>query len=168
MTDRVCVGAIAGSFGVKGEVRLKSFCAIPEDIATYGALASEDGKTTWDVKITRSVKNGFAARLTGVSNKEAADGLRGTRLYVARAKLPDLDEDEFYHADLIGMTVFDTGGTELGRVKAVLNHGASDLLEIAVKGARQPTLLPFTQATVPTVDLKSGRIVADPPDGLFD
>jgi len=96
---------------VKGEVRLKSFCAIPEDIATYGALASEDGKTTWDVKITRSVKNGFAARLTGVSNKEAADGLRGTRLYVARAKLPDLDEDEFYHADLIGMTVFDTGGT---------------------------------------------------------
>ena len=168
MTDRVCVGAIAGSFGVRGEVRLKSFCAIPEDIATYGALNSEDGATSWEVKITRSIKNGFAARLSGVATKEAADALRGARLYVSREVLPDLEEDEFYHADLIGLTVVDTGGTELGRVKSVLNHGASDLLEIAVKGANQPTLLPFTQSTVPTVDLKTGRIVADPPDGLFE
>ena len=90
------------------------------------------------------------------------------RIDVSRDVLPDLDDDEFYHADLIGLTVVDTGGTELGRVKAVLNHGASDLLEIAVKGSRQPTLLPFTQATVPTVDLNAGRIVADPPDGLFE
>lgn len=168
MTDKVCVGAIAGSFGVRGDVRLKSFCAVPEDIATYGTLTSDDGSASWDVKITRSIKNGFAARLTGVTTKEAADALRGTRLYVARDVLPDLEDDEYYHADLIGLTVVDTGGTELGRVKAVLNHGASDLLEIAVKGARQPTLLPFTQTTVPTVDLTARRIVADPPDGLFD
>ena len=144
MSDRVCVGAIAGAFGVKGEVRLKSFCAEPEAIATYGALSSEDGKTTFEVKLTRPVKNGFAARLSGVASKEAADALRGARLYAPRDRLPTLPDDEFYHADLINLTVFDTGGTELGRVKAVLNHGAGDLLELQVKGQKQPVLLPFT------------------------
>ena len=168
MTERVCVGAIAGSFGVKGEVRLKSFCAEPEDIATYGALSNEAGSTEYTVKLTRPVKGGFAARLTGVASKEAADALRGTRLYAPRDALPELPDDEFYHADLINLTVLDTGGVELGRVKAVLNHGAGDLLEIMASGAKQPVLLPFTRATVPTVDLASGRLIADPPEGLFD
>ncbi|MDD9923780.1 MAG: ribosome maturation factor RimM [Boseongicola sp.] len=167
MADRVCVGAIAGAFGVKGEVRLKSFCAEPDAIATYGPLSSEDGKAEWTVRLTRPVKNGFAARLSGVASKEAADALRGVRLYAPRDSLPSLPDDEFYHADLIGLTVLDTGGTELGRVKAVLNHGAGDLLEIAGKGLKQPVLLPFTRAAVPTVDITSGRIIADPPDGLF-
>ena len=168
MTERVCVGAIAGSFGVKGEVRLKSFCAEPEAIETYGPLTSEKGDTEWQVELTRPIKNGFAARLSGVRSKEAADALRGTRLYAPRDKLPALPDDEFYHADLIGLTVKDTGGAELGRVKAVLNHGASDLLEIAAKGQNQPVLLPFTKLTVPTVDLAAGLLIADPPDGLFD
>ncbi len=168
MKDHICVGAVAGSFGVKGEVRLKSFCANPEDIATYGPLTSEDGASHWDVRITRPVKGGFAARLSGVMNKDAADALRGTRLYAPRDKLPDLPDDEFYHADLIGLTVLDTGGEELGRVKAVLNHGAGDLLEVTAKGQTQPILLPFTRATVPTVDLAAGRLIADPPEGLFD
>lgn len=168
MTERVCVGAIAGSFGVKGEVRLKSFCAEPSDIATYGPLFTETGEETWQVTLTRPVKNGFAARLSGVSTKEAADALRGTRLYAPRDRLPSLPDDEYYHADLIGLEVLDTGGTPLGRVKAVLNHGAGDLLEIAGAGLKQPVLLPFTRAAVPTVDVASGRIVADPPDGMFD
>ena len=168
MTDRVCVGAIAGSFGVKGEVRLKSFCAEPDAIATYGPLTSEDGATSWDVRITRPVKNGFAARLSGVGTKDAADALRGMRLYAPREKLPELVDDEYYYTDLIGLTVLDTGGAELGRVKAVLNHGAGDLLEISGKGLKQPVLLPFTQAAVPTVDIAAGRIIADPPDGLFE
>ena len=168
MSDRVCVGAIAGSFGVKGEVRLKSFCAEPDAIQTYGPLQSEDGAKTWVVRITRSVKNGFAAKLSGVSTKDAADSLKGTRLFAPREMLPELPDDEFYHTDLIGLTVLDTGGTELGRVKAVLNHGASDLLEVAGKSLKQPVLLPFTQAAVPTVDVAAGRIIADPPDGLFE
>ena len=168
MSDRVCVGAIAGSFGVKGEVRLKSFCAEPDAIATYGPLTSEDGARSFDVRITRPVKNGFAARLSGVGTKDAADALRGVRLYAPRDTLPELVDDEYYYTDLIGLIVLDTGGTELGRVKAVLNHGASDLLEIAGKNLKQPVLLPFTQAAVPTVDVASGRIIADPPDGLFE
>ena len=168
MTDRVCVGAIAGAFGVKGEVRLKSFCADPSAIADYGPLVDETGDRVFDITINRSIKNGFAATLSGVRSKEAADALRGTRLFADRAKLPSLDDDEYYHADLIGLTVLDTGGSVLGKVKAVLNHGASDLLEIRASGQSTPVLLPFTKKAVPTVDIATGRIIADPPDGLFD
>lgn len=168
MSKRVCVGAVAGAFGVRGEVRLKSFTADPEAIASYGAVETEDAKQTYDIKLTRPVKGGFAAKLSGVVTKEAADALRGTRLYVDRAKLPDPDDDEYYHADLIGLAVHDTGGELIGHVKAVLNHGASDLLELRLPSGPKTVLLPFTLAAVPTVDIKAGRIVADPPDGLID
>ncbi|MFN3953782.1 MAG: ribosome maturation factor RimM [Pararhodobacter sp.] len=164
--DLVCVGAIAGAFGVRGEVRLKSFCATPAAIADYAPLLSEDGSRSFGVSLRGSVPNGLAAKLTGVDSREAAEALRGTRLYAERARLPSLPDDEFYHADLIGLTVLDTGGAELGRVLAVLNHGAGDLLEIRRAGA-DTVLLPFTRAAVPTVDLGAGRIIADPPEGLF-
>lgn len=163
--DLIPVGAIAGAFGVRGEVRLKSFTAEPEDIASYAPLVAADGHS-YDIEITRSIKNGFAARLSGVLTKEQADALRGTELFTDRSKLPSLPDDEFYHADLIGLEVVDTGGTTLGRVKAVHDHGAGDLLE--VKGTGTSVLLPFTRAAVPTVDLTKGRIVADPPEGLFE
>jgi len=167
MTDKVCVGAIAGSFGVRGEVRLKSFCAEPGDIGSYGAVETEDGGQSYTLKITRPIKAGFAARLGGVSTKEQADALKGTRLYVPRDRLPALPDDEYYHTDLIGLEVVDTGGALLGEVKTVLNHGASDLLEIRMPGQSATVLLPFTLTNVPTVDLSAGRIVADPPEGLF-
>lgn len=166
MTDKTCVGAIAGSFGVKGEVRLKSFCSQPEAIADYAPLRSEDGRE-FTVKITRQIKNGLAARLSGVSTKEAADALRGTRLYVDRTQLPALPDDEYYYADLIGLEVLDTGGNRLGKVAAVHNHGAGDLLEVRGPGLKSGVLLPFTQENVPTVDVNGARIVADPPEGLF-
>lgn len=167
MSDKVCVGAIAGAFGVRGEVRLKSFTAVAEDIASYAPLETEDGKHSFTVKITRQIKNGLSARLSGVTNKEAADALRGTQLFVPRDRLPSLPDDEFYHADLIGLTVTDTGGASLGKVLSVLNNGADDLLELSAPGQKQSVLLPFTKAIVPTVDLSQGRIVADPPEGLF-
>ncbi|WP_370205124.1 ribosome maturation factor RimM [Pararhodobacter marinus] len=167
MSDRVCVGAIAGAFGVKGEVRLKSFCAEPEAIGGYGPLFTEDGSRSFTVKLGRPVPNGLSARLSGVGTREQAEALRGTRLYAGRDQLPSLPDDEFYHADLIGLTVLDTGGTTLGRVSAVLNHGAGDLLEIQRSG-KGNALLPFTRAVVPTVDLASGRIIADPPEGLLE
>jgi 16S rRNA processing protein RimM len=167
METRVCVGAIAGAFGVKGDVRLKSFTAAPEDIAAYGPLSSEDGSRSFEVSLTGQTKNALVATLSGVRTKEEADALRGMRLYVDRARLPEPDEDEFYHADLIGLEVYDTGGTLLGRVKSVQNHGASDLLELHGAGLTSTVLLPFTREVVPTVDLGAGRIVADPPEGLF-
>lgn len=168
MADRVCVGAIAGAFGVRGEVRLKSFCAVPEDIGSYGALNTEDGSRSFTLKLTAPVKGGFAARLSGISSKEAAEALKGQRLYAARDALPSLPDDEFYHADLIGLEARDTGGAPLGRIAAVLNHGAGDLLEIRAQGKRATTLVPFTQAAVPNVDLTAGIVVIDPPDGLYD
>jgi 16S rRNA processing protein RimM len=166
--DRICVGAIAGAFGVGGEVRLKSFCAKPEAIAGYGPLWTEDGTRSFAVTLTRPVAGGLAARLSGVADKEAADALRGRRLYADRAALPALPDDEFYHADLIGLAVHDPGGALLGHVRAVLNHGGGDLLEVHAQGRREPVLIPFTRAVVPTVDLAAGRIVVDPPEGLFE
>ena len=168
MTDRVCVGTIAGAFGVRGEVRLKSFCAEPSDIASYGPLTTEDGSRQFEITLTRPVKSGFAARLSGVPTKEAADALRGTQLYALRAARPSLPDDEFYHADLIGLTALDTGGATLGKVAAVLNHGAGDLLELRGPGLKGSVLVPFTRAAVPTVDLAAGRVIIDPPEGLLD
>lgn len=166
--DRVCVGAIAGSFGVKGEVRLKSFCSDPMAIAAYGPLFTEDGSRSFKVTLTRPVAGGLGARLSGVATKEAADALRGTSLYVDRTRLPPPNEDEFYHADLIGMEARDTGGAVLGRVTAVHNHGAGDLLEVQGPALKASVLLPFTRAVVPTIDLAAGRIIVDLPDGLAD
>lgn len=168
MAERVCVGAVAGAFGVAGEVRLKSFCAEPADIATYGPLSTEDGTRSFDIRLTRPVKAGFAARLSGIATKEAADALKGTRLYAPRSALPALPDDEFYHSDLIGLAAQDTGGAPMGCVAAVLNHGAGDILELRGAGLEKPLLVPFTRAVVPTVDLGAGKIIIDPPEGLLD
>ncbi len=165
-TDRICVGAIAGSFGLQGEVRLKSFCSTPEAIATYGPLSTEDGSRSFTVKLTRPVAGGLGARITGISTKEQADALKGTSLYADRSKLPSLPDDEYYHTDLIGMAVHDTGGALIGTVHAVHNHGAGDLLEITGPGHKSALLLPFTLAIIPTVDLAMRRIIADLPEGL--
>lgn len=162
--DRICVGAISGAFGVQGEVRLKSFCADPEDIASYGPLFSEGGQRQFKIKLTRPVAGGLGARIAGVENKDQADALKGISLYADRKRLPRLPDDEFYHTDLIGLDVRDPGGKFLGKVRAVHNHGAGDLLEIS--GAGADLLLPFTRAVIPTVDLTAGRIVADPPEGV--
>ena len=167
MTDRVIVGAIGGAFGVHGEVRLKSYCAEPAAIADYAPLFTEDGRSFAQIILTGQAKNGFTARIDGITSKEEADQLRNTSLFADRAVMPETEDDEYYYTDLIGLDVVDTGGTALGTVKNVMDHGAGDLLEITVPGTSETVLLPFTQAAVPTVDIKSGRIVADPPEGLF-
>lgn len=165
--SRTCVGAIAGSFGVKGEVRLKSFCAQPEAIAAYSPVETEDGRQ-FDIRLGVTLTAGFAARLTGVNTREEAEALKGTRLYVLRDRLPDPDEDEFYHVDLVGLQVVDTGGAEVGRVLGVVEQPGGDLLELSAPGRSETLLIPFTKAIVPTVDVAAGRIVIDPPEGLIE
>jgi 16S rRNA processing protein RimM len=164
MTDMICIGAIAGAFGVAGEVRLKSFCSEPTDIVTYGPLFSEDGSREFRVTLTRPVAGGLGARIAGVTSKEAADALRGTSLFVPRNRLPALPDDEYYHADLIGLDAYDTGGELIGKVTAVYNHGAGDIVEISPIRHKSALLLPFTAAIVPNVDLTAGRIVVDLPE----
>jgi 16S rRNA processing protein RimM len=159
--DLVCLGALAGAYGVQGAVRLKSFCAVPETIADYSPLATTDGRS-FALKLIRPLSGAFAAKLSGVNDREAAAALKGTRLYAARERFPELAEDEYYHADLIGLSVYDTGGATIGKVRAVLDHGAGDILEITRPGVGD-LLLPFTRTTVPTVDIPAGRIVADSP-----
>lgn len=166
-TDDLIVGALAGSFGVHGEVRLKSFCADPDAIAQYVPLTATGGRVFTRIVITGHHKNGLTARIDGIATKEEADALKGQSLTAPRARLPSLPDDEYYHADLVGLAVHDTGGTALGRVVSVQNHGADDLLEIGGPDLKDTVFLPFTRAAVPTVDLATGRIVADPPEGLF-
>ena len=165
--DRVIVGALGAAFGVQGEVRLKSFCADPAAIADYTPLYTEDGRTFDQVIITGQLKNAFSARVSGIVTKEEADALRNTTLYAPRSVMPPTEDDEYYYTDLIGLPVLDTGGATLGTVKTVMDHGAGDLLEITLPGSSETVLLPFTQAAVPTVDLSAGKIIADPPEGLF-
>jgi 16S rRNA processing protein RimM len=165
--DLVCVGGISGSYGVHGELRVKSFCVEPEAIETYSPLTREDGSDSFHLSIIRPVKNGFVVRIAEVATKEAADALKGTQLFARREQLPSLPDDEYSYSDLVGLTVSDTGGTVLGTVKTVQNHGAADLLEVLLPSSSATVLIPFTMAAIPTVDLESGRIVADPPEGLF-
>lgn len=167
MSDTITVGQIGGAFGVRGELRLKSFCADPAAIVEYGPFTTPTGATFAELVLTGQTKGGFTARLDGVTTKEDADRLKGVELQVPRARLPQLPDDEFYYTDLIGLTVRDTGGATLGTVRAVQNHGAGDLLELTLPGAAATVLLPFTKENVPTVDLATQTVIADPPEGLL-
>jgi len=167
MSDtKICVGVITGSYGVRGEARVKSFCAEPSAIGDYNPLSDEAGNA-YTLKITRPVKGGFGVRLTGVSNKEQADTLKGVKLFAKRDELPSLPDDEYYHTDLIGLEVYSTGGEKVGQIAAVHDHGAGELLDITGPKLKGGILLPFTLEAVPTVDLASGRIIIDPPDGVM-
>jgi len=165
--DRVCLGVITGSFGVKGEARVKSFCAEPSAIADYGALTDEDGRS-YAITITRPVKGGFAVRLSGIRTKEEADAAKGKKLFAARTALPDLPEDEYYYSDLIGLLAIDTGGVEIGKIAAIHDHGAGDLLEVSRFGGKGSVLVPFNSEIVPTVDIGLARVILDPPEGLLE
>jgi len=164
MSSKVCIGQFAGSHGVRGLVKLKSFTGDPKAVAAYGPLSDESGKRTFRVTLTGAPKDDvWLARVEGLSTREQAQELTGVRLYVDRAALPDTDdEDEFYHADLIGLRAETAAGDLFGTVLAIYDFGGGDVLEIRTEsGATE--LLPFTKACVPVVDVKGGRVVVDPP-----
>ena len=164
MTERVCVARIGAAHGVRGEVKLWSFTEDPEAIAGYGPLETEDGTRRFEIESLRAAKDHLVARLKGVDSRNAAEALRNVDLYVPRERLPAIDEDDtFYVADLIGLTAVTAEGEALGRVTAVHNFGAGDIIEIApAEGA--PLMLSFTGANVPEVDLAAGRIVVALPN----
>ena len=161
--ERLCVGVIAGAHGVRGLVKIKSFTEDPANLTAYGALTDESGARRYQVAVTGRAKGVLLARIEGVGDRDAARALSGARLYVARAALPEPEDEEYYHADLIGLAVEDRAGAPLGRVAAVQNFGAGDILEI--ERPDQGTLLvPFTKAAVPLVDPAGGRVVVEPPE----
>lgn len=167
---RVCLGIIVGVHGVRGLVRVKPFTEDPMAVADYGPVSSKDGALTFKIDTTGVAKGVVICRLEGVSDRDKAEALRGTELYVDRSALPEVDEDEegYYHADLIGLQAQGADGRVYGRVSAVHNFGAGDLLEIACPDGGPTVLISFIDENVPHVDLEAGFLTLDPPEGTFD
>lgn len=163
MTDRVLVARIGAPHGVKGDVRLFVFTEDPGAVLDFDPLTDATGRRTFRITALRAAKDHFVARIDGVADRDAAEGLTNVDLYVPRAALPEPeDEDTFYHADLIGLAVEDEAAARIGTVVALQNFGAGDILEYApaLPGVKAKTLMvPFTRDAVPVVDVKAGRLV---------
>ena len=157
----VCVGVIGRPKWVRGAVRIPTYTARPGDVVAYGPVRDGPGGRVVSLDLRETVKGGVVAAIDGVSDRDAAEALRGTRLYVPRSALPDPDEGEFYHADLIGLRAELADGSDYGTVSAMHNFGAGDILEVT-RAAGAPEMLPFTRAEVPVVDLAGGRVVVAP------
>jgi len=157
------VAHVAGAFGVRGELRITAYTADPLALGQYRDLLREDGSPGLTLTSVRPVKGAVIARAEGVEDRNQAEALRGLKLYIDRDVLPEPDEDEYYLADLVGLVVETPEGESLGRVKAVNDFGAGDLLEIQPP-AGPSFWLPFTRQAVPQVDVAAGRIVAIRPD----
>ncbi len=155
---RIVLGYIAAAHGVRGDVLVRTYTEAPDDIASYGLLADEAGGRHFSLKIIRTTSKGVVARIAGVTDRNAAEALRGVRLCVARDALPATLDNEFYHADLVGLQAVAADGSTVGEVAAVHNFGAGDILEIRLAGKRTTELLPFTRAFVPAIDLDAKRL----------
>jgi 16S rRNA processing protein RimM len=164
---RICVGQFAGAHGVRGLARLKPFTAVADDVARYGPVETEDAARRFALEVVGRAKGALIVRVDGIADRDAARALTGTRLYVARDRLPAPADGEFYYADLVGLPVVGPDGAPLGEIRAVHDFGAGDLLELTL-GDRRTVMVPFTQAVVPAVDLARGRAVVALPAGLLD
>jgi 16S rRNA processing protein RimM len=162
MATSICVARIGAPHGVRGAVKLWTFTEDPLAVKRYGPLATKDGARSFEVTHAREAKGHLVATLKGIATREEAERLNGIELYIARDKLPSTDTDEYYHADLIGLAAVNAADEPIGRVIAIHNFGAGDIIEIAPpNGATM--LLPFTNAVAPTVDLAGGRVVIELP-----
>src|ERR1700744_3134799 len=165
MPSQICVARIGAAHGVRGQVKLWTFTEDPFAVKEYGPLSTKDGSRQFEVTHVREAKHHLVAALKGVATRNDAERLNGIELYVSRDKLPATEDDEYYHADLIGLAAVTAADEPLGRVIAIHNFGAGDIIEIAPpKGATM--LLPFTNAVVPTVDIAGGRVVIELPDEI--
>jgi len=157
--ERVCVAQIGGAHGIRGELRLKPFTADPMAVTDYGPLESEDGTASFEIVAARPAKGHLVVRLRGVDDRNAAERLTHLKLFVSRERLPPPAADEFYHADLVGLTAVTADGTEIGTVLAVHDFGAGDILELQPAAGGPTVMLPFTETFVPKVDIAGGRVV---------
>ncbi len=164
MADRIRVARIGAAHGIRGEVKLWSFTEDPLAVTSYGPLETEDGARRFEIEAARPAKDHLVVRIAGIGDRTTAEKLRNTDLFVPRDRLPSIeDADTFYHADLVGLAAIGEDGAALGTVTAIHNFGAGDLIEIAPADGGEALLLPFNETTVPTIDLRAGRIVVMPP-----
>ncbi len=157
--DLITVGAIIGAHGVRGDVRVKSFTAAPEALFDYAPFLSETGQPILNPQRARPAKDHFVVTPETPRQKEEWDALRGAKLCVPRDRLPPAEEDEYYIDQLIGLDVYGGGDTPIGTIKAVYDHGAGDLLEIAPSDGSKTVLVPFTRQDVPVVDMAAKRVI---------
>jgi 16S rRNA processing protein RimM len=158
------MGRIGAAHGIKGEVRIQSFTEDPLGLLDYGPLATNKPGLVIEILEARTTTNVLVARLKGVPDRSAAEKLNGTELYVDRDLLPQIeDEDDFYHADLVGLDARLADGTSLGEVIAVPNFGAGDMLEVRDKATGETRFIPFTKAAVPEIHIAAGYVVIVPP-----
>lgn len=162
LKNPILLGTIGRPQGVRGEVRVKSHTGDPLALADYGVLYDKDGKR-FEVLDIRPNKNVVVVRFLGVNDRNAAEALNGTDLFVERDVLSDdeLDEDEFFYSDLEGLEAYDKDGNLWGQISALFNFGGGDLIELRTNG-KKPMLIPFTLQSVPEVDISAGRILLDP------
>ncbi|MDR0251667.1 MAG: ribosome maturation factor RimM [Brucellaceae bacterium] len=168
LDNPVQLAVIGAAHGIKGEVRVKTYTGDPLDLGSYGLLYDASGKS-YEILSIRPSKTVVVVRFAGIDDRNAAEALNGKELYVDHAQLPqDLDEDEFYYTDLIGLTVRDSAGVSYGKVSAVFNFGGGDVLEIKESG-KKPVMIPFTLTSVPEILMAEGAILIDPlAAGLVD
>ena len=158
----VCLGVITKPKGVRGEVRITSFTARPEDLTAYGPLHDGPGGRVLDIALGEILKGGVVvASIGGVGDRDQAEALRGVKLHVPRAALPEAEGDEYYHADLVGLEVVAADGAAIGSVAGLHNFGAGDILEV-VRHDGESLMLPFTRDAVPQIDIAGGRVIVDP------
>lgn len=163
MPDEILIARIGAAHGTNGAVRLLTFTEDPFAVTRYGPLSTQDGARRFEIAHARAAKGHLVAQFAGITTRNAAEALNGLDLYVPRAALPAPGQDEYYHADLVGLAAVSPTGETLGHVVAVHNFGAGDILEIAPTAGGPTLLLPFINAFVPTVDIAGGRIMIDPP-----
>src|ERR1700742_1463768 len=160
---QVCVARIGAAHGVRGAVKLWTFTEDPFAVKAYGPLSTKDGTRRFEIEQAREAKDHLVATFKGIATRNEAERLNGIELYVPREKLPATEDDEYYHADLIGLAAVTTADEPLGRVIAIHNFGAGDIIEIAPPSG-STLLLPFSNAVVPTVDIAAGRVVIELPE----
>lgn len=167
LEGKVCIAQIGAPNGVRGDVRVKLFSDDPASLTAYGVLHNADGRRSFTALSARPQKTVFIVRFAEITSRNEAESLNGTKLYIDRDALPDLDEEEFYYSDLIGLRTELEDGSDFGTILALHDFGAGELLEVAPKKGKSQ-LLPFTKEVVPSIDLASGKVVILPPEGLFD
>lgn len=166
---KVLLGVVQAAHGVRGEVRIRSFCAEPADIGSYGPLSDETGTRRFTVRPTgMSGKGDVLARIDGVSDRDAAEAVRGLRLYAPRAALPPPAAGEWYEDDLIGLAARGPDGRDWGTVLALHDFGAGTILELSGGGHGRSFMVPFNATAVPVIDVDGGTVTVDPPAGLLD
>lgn len=159
MTDLICLAKIVAAHGIKGEVKIKTFTREPRDVLRYGALSNKDGTRFFELVFKGLTKGLLRVQIKGVNTRNDAESLIGEDLFVKRDKLPELQDDTFYQADLIGAAVLDAKtASNIGEVVGIYNFGAGDILEIKLSGVKQTEMIPFNNVYVPCVDVENKTI----------